>query len=264
MSAKYFQKQIRPDIINGDVSTVIQANGSDLPFSTGDIVFDWQALDLPKGTDAIVNGSIHTYGEDGGPSSKDFYLLFAKSNDGVAPTSLGTTNDVVSGCYELGDILLGVIKFEGNTHGQGIINLDKESIYYYNIGSSSGQSGITVIEGGINPSGITNGSSTQRIYVAGIAGGAHDFSTGVLLNQGSGQANDAGTTLTVDGVDPRKAFRAGDTVYIHDSDTPIGTVASLTANSIVLTSNNVGAIADDDEFMNAAPMTIKLGFRNPR
>tara|TARA_A100001515_G_scaffold26043_2_gene20000 strand:+ start:24 stop:821 length:798 start_codon:yes stop_codon:yes gene_type:complete len=265
MSAKFFQKQIRPDIINGDVSGVIQSNAADKPFSTGDVVFDWQALDLPKGTDAIVNGSIHMYGEDGGPStSKDFYLLIAKSNNGVAPTSLGDTNAAVTGCYELGDILLGVIKFEGNTHGQGIINLNKESIYYYNIGSSSGQSGVTVIETGVNPSGVTRGTSTQRIYVAGIAGGAHDFSTGVLLNDASDVADDSATTLTVDGVDPRKAFRAGDTVYIHDSDTPIGTVASLTANSIVLTSNNVGAIADDDEFMNAAPMTIKLGFRNPR
>ena len=35
-------------------------------------------------------------------------------------------------------------------------------------------------------------------------------------------------------------------------------------NDIILTSNNVGAIATNDEFMNAKPITIKLGFRNPR
>ena len=47
---------------------------------------------------------------------------------------------------------------------------------------------------------------------------------------------------------------------MHDVDTAVGTVASMTATTIVLTSNNVGAIADDDELINANPIKLILGF----
>ena len=261
MAEKYFQKTLRPDVVNGDVSGVINTNASDKVFASGDILFDWQPLDLPKGTDAVVNGSIHMYGVDGGATArKDLFLLFAKSNNGVAPTTLGVTNLGVTGCYELPDILLGSMKFEGNTNGQGIIDVTNGSIYYYGVGSSSGTQGPIVLE----TSGTPGSATTQRVYVAGLAGGSLNFSTGILLNDASHIADDAQTSLPVDGVDPRLAFRVGDTVYIHDVDTPVGTVASLSANAIVLTANNVGAIANNDEFINAQPFTMNLSFRNPR
>ena len=123
---------------------------------------------------------------------------------------------------------------------------------------ASGQGGPVVIEPENNHLG---GQTTNRIYVAALAGGDFNFSTGVLLNDGSDVADDAGTSLTVDGVDPRQAFRPGDVLYIHDVDTPIGTISSLAATTITLTSNNVGAIADDDEFMNASPIRVTLGFQ---
>ena len=256
----YFQKTFRPDIINGDVSNVIQSNKTDLPFAANDLLFDWVAVDVPLGTDAIVDGSVHMYGEDGSAQTNcDFHLIIAKSNDGVAPTSLGTVNVAITGCYELPDILLGMMKFEGDANKVGKLNLQGHggSIYQFNTTGNNGAVGPVVIQPEHNTLG---GATTNRIYVAGIAGGAIDFSTGVLLNDASDVADDAGTSLTVDGVDPRKAFRVGDTVYIHDVDTAIGTVASLGSNNITLTSNNVGAITDDDEFMNAKPITVTLGF----
>jgi hypothetical protein len=100
----------------------------------------------------------------------------------------------------------------------------------------------------------------DKLYIAGFAGGAIDFSTGVLLNDAEDVADGAGTSLTVDGTDPRKCFQVGDTAYIHDVDTAIGTVASMTSTTIVLESNNVGAIANNDEFINANPIRIILGF----
>ena len=109
---------------------------------------------------------------------------------------------------------------------------------------------------------LNNCEGTVKIYVAGIAGGAIDFSTGVLLNDASNVADDAATSLTVDGVDPRRHFRVGDTVHIHDSDTAIGTIASMTNTNITLAANNVGAIADNDEFVNDKPLTITLAFSN--
>jgi len=169
-------------------------------------------------------------------------------------------NAVPTTCFELPDILMARVKVEGTTHGQGVMRVGGHlgNLWDFNRGGGNSRVGPVVIEPELNF--FTDGSTT-RIYVAGLCGAqAFDFSTGVLLNDGSNVANDAGTSLTVDGVDPRKAFRAGDTVYIHDVDTPIGTVASMTDTTIVLTSNNVGAIADDDEFVNERPMTITVGF----
>ena len=258
----YFQKTFRPDIVNGNVATVIQSNKTDLPFGSNDLLFDWHALDIPRGVDGIVDLHAHSYGEDGGTQpGGDFHLLFAKSNNGVAPTSLGTVNAVPSTCFELPDILMARVKVEGTTHGQGVIRVGGHlgNLWDFNRGGGNSRIGPIAIEPEQNSFG---GTDTNRIYVAGLCGAqAFDFSTGVLLNDGSDVADDAGTSLTVDGVDPRKAFRAGDTLYIHDVDTPIGTIATLAENTITLTSNNVGAIANNDEFMNAKPMTFTVGFR---
>ena len=110
----YFQKTFRPDIIDGDVSKVIGnqvPSATDAPFAAGDVLFDWQAIDVPLRTDAIVDGFVHMYGEDGGAAvDDDFFLLIAKSNSGVAPTTLGEEISAVSSCYELPDILMGIMK----------------------------------------------------------------------------------------------------------------------------------------------------------
>jgi len=256
----YFTKTIRPDIINGAVANVIASNKTDNPFTAGDILFDWTAVDVPVRTNAIVDGIIHAYGEDGSNQVVgDIMLLVVQSNSGAAPTSLGTVNAGITGCYELPDILMNVMKFEGGASQAGKLDIGIHgSCYYWNIGSEHGQQGPLVIQPESNT--LPGVSSKTRIWIAGIAGGAFDFSTGVLLNVAENVADDATKGLAVDGVDPRKAFREGDTVYIHDANTAIGTIASLGANTITLTDNNVGAITDDDEFMNASPITIKLSF----
>mgnify|MGYP006408695247 FL=1 len=259
MANQYFQKTFKPDIINGDVSNVIQSNKTDLPFSSSDVLFDWQPLDIPLGTDAIIDALVYMVGEDGGiQPGTDINLLIAKSKSGVAPVSLGSPNSTIAVGSNIPEVLIGVLKIEGDANRQGNLDLAFGTAYYFKSTGANGHVGPVPIEPEQNSLG---GQATNRIYVAAIAGGAFDFSTGVLLNDASDVANDAGTSLTVDGVDPRKSFSVGDTVYIHDVDTPIGTVASLAANTITLTSNNVGAIADDDEFMNATPITVTLSFR---
>ena len=254
----YFQKTFRPDIIDGDVSKVIQSSKADLAFAANDLLFDWIAVDVPLGTDAIVDGFVHMYGEDGGAQTNcDFHLIIAKSNNGVAPTTLGEENIAITGCYELPDILLGMMKFEGDANKVGKLNLQGHggSIYQFNTTGNNGAVGPVVIEPEHNALG---GATTNRIYVAGIAGGAIDFSTGILAD--GAITDNAATSITTKTVDPRKSFRVGDTVYLHDVNTAIGTVASLGSTNITLTSNNVGAITDDDEFMNAKPITVTLGF----
>ena len=255
----YFQKTFRPDIINGAVANVIQSNKTDLPFAAGDVLFDWQSVDVPLGTNAIADGVIHMYGEDGSDQEEgDIILLIAKSNSGAAPTSLGAANAVAGSCYELPDILIGMMKFEGTTNYAGKVNLAGLGSSFYYHTNQNGQAKDIVLDLEQNSLG---GPTTNRIYIAGIAGAAFDFSTGVLKD--TAETSDSATSLTTKTVDPRLAFRVGDTVYIHDVNTAIGTIASMTATNITLNAAIAGGtdIADEDEFMNAQPITVTLGFK---
>jgi hypothetical protein len=152
-----------------------------------------------------------------------------------------------------------MMKFEGDSNKVGKLNLGGHggSIYQFNTTGNNGQVGPVVIEPEHNALG---GATTNRIYVAGIAGGAIDFSTGVLAD--GAVTDNAATSITTKTVDPRKSFRVGDTVYLHDVDTALGTIASMTATNITLNAAIASGtdIADEDEFMNAKPITVTLGF----
>ncbi len=256
-------KTFRPDIINGDVSTVIASNKTDAPFQTGDLLFDWHPIDIPTRANAVVDGIMFSYGEDGAaPVAGDIVLLIAKSNNGVAPTTLGAVNTLPAGgaCPELPDVLMNMLKFEGSSNLQGKIELANYGGAFYSLSGqhASQRDGVWRIEPEVNNFG---GVSTEnRIYVAGIAGGALDFSTGVLVD--GAITSDSATDITVKTVDPRRSFRVGDTVYLHDVDTALGTIASMDGTSVILNAAIAGGtdLADEDELVNAKPLTITLYF----
>ena len=85
---KFFNVDVLPDCIAGDISD--NPGGSDI--TAGDIIFDWKAVDVPKGSCMLRSITATVNGEDGAISGSltDLELLFAKSIDGVAPPSLGT------------------------------------------------------------------------------------------------------------------------------------------------------------------------------
>ena len=58
---KYFNVDVIPDCIAGDVS---DNNGTD-DIGAGDIIFNWTAVDVPKGGSAIVSISAVVNAEDG-------------------------------------------------------------------------------------------------------------------------------------------------------------------------------------------------------
>ena len=153
-----------------------------------------------------------------------------------------------------------MMKFEGDTNRNGNLDLTGHagSIWHWNLASVHGHVAPVVIQPENNALG---GVTTNRIYIAGIAGGAFDFSTGVTVD--GAITSDSATDITVADVDPRKAFRVGDTVYLHDVDTALGTIASMDSTSIILNEAIAGGtnLADDDELQNAQPITITLGFK---
>ena len=258
--SKYFTARVTPDVINGDVSTVIQAQtpaATDAPFASKDILFDWTAFDIPKGAARLVSVAAYIMGENGGEQTDtDVNLVFATAKNGEAPTSLGAVNGPQTAGFDLPDHILGAFKLEGTTEGQGAIQGPAfGNVYINSATSANGATGQTLILEGDPNTGTNVGY--DKIYVAGFAGGAIDFSTGVKPNA---QATTSTATISVDSVDPRKCFQIGDTVYTNTDDTPLGTVKSITSNSIVLNANLAAQVENNEEIVNANPIKLVLGF----
>tara|TARA_R110002074_G_C12309997_1_gene645933 strand:- start:55 stop:822 length:768 start_codon:yes stop_codon:yes gene_type:complete len=251
----YFTVRIAPDIVDGDISKLIAANKTDAPFGNGDLLFDWQPLQVPKGTNKLISISGYMMGEDGGvQTNADIEFLFAKTIDGVAPTTLGEENSAQTACFELPLHIIGQSKVEATASANiGAAFGDTFSSGFQ--GAANGHTVNLVLEG--EPDSGQN-VGYDVIYVAGFVGAAVDFSTGVTSGAVSA---DSATDITVSAVDARACFQKGDIVYVHDQDTALGVVSSVPdATSLILTANNAVAIENTDEIMNATPIKIIFGF----
>jgi len=252
-----FTIRINPDIVDGDISKFIADDKTDAPFGASDLLFDWQALSIPKGACTLQNICVYMLGEDGGvQADRDLYFVFAKKVDGVAPGTLGEENAAMTACFELPLHLIGACKLEATGGGAGhLLGPAFGNVMHTGIAGASGSQLPIVLQGERES---YEGDGFDTIYVACFTGGALDFSTGVL-STGAITADD-NTTVEVDTVDARKCFTKGDTVYVHDVDTALGVVESVASGVITLTTNNVVAVANNDEIINGSPMKLTFGF----
>ena len=251
--SKYFTVTVKPTM---PVATQIQSDKTDLPFAQNDLFWDWHAFDIPKGAAKLIHATLLVRGENASPqTARHFQVYFAKSHSGgTAPSSMGTGNASVDGTGYYNE-LLGGIHFQSDSF---LTNLDYMSMCVTGFGGNTDQIPNMVLEG--EPESGTN-VGYDKLYIAGVGGASNtwDFATGVLAN--GAVTSGASTDITVDGVDARKVFAKGDVIHVHDSDTAIGTVSSIPdATSILIESANGVAIADDDEIVNASPITVILSF----
>ena len=239
------------------VTNQIGTASEDAAFGDQDIVWDWLAIDIPKGTHRLINASMLVQGTHGARQAEvDFQLWFARPVDGVAPPSLGTPNAVVSGTGHRKH-MLGIVDFDASHAGGDCFKFNS----FYSTGTVSRSGAATSSPGLIVTGDPVSGTNVgyDKIYVAGIALGALNFSTNVLLNQAGNQAaTTTTTTLTVDGAHATKVFEVGDVIQAMDL-AAIGTIQSLTTTSITVDLCEAG-LTDDDEILTTSPVKIKLGF----
>ena len=261
---KYFNVDLIPDCIAGDVS---QNNGS-VDVGAGDIIFDWTAVDVPKGGSALVSISAVVNAEDGAYGSGslvDLELMFAKSINGTAPPSLGAINAAQTTGGAMRSHIIGSARLE-STNAFATISKAAFHVVYTNsshaTGNNTASGSNTPIVMDLEPESGTN-VGFDKLYVACFQVAARNYGTGVLLNQSDIDASAAPTnSITVDGTDATKIFSVGDQVYVHDLDTPIpGTLTAVTSTTLTFSeTNSTVDISEDDELLNANPIRIKLGF----
>ena len=246
---KYFTKKVSPII---PVANMIDSDKSDNAFTTHDVLFNWTAFEIPKGSALLRNVTLIVAGLHAARQSEiNIKLIFAKKYNGVAPGDLGTPNNTANGTGWAKNVL-GVMEFDNTDGPQASTDLFSIMQSGYEVaGDTKYGPGDFVIEGE-----EANANGTTTVYVAGITGGALNFSTNCLAD-GAVTLNDS-TDITV-ASNAQKCFDVGDVVLVHDSDTPIGTVSSLPdATSIIIESTNGVAIADGDEIMPQSPVKLIL------
>jgi hypothetical protein len=245
----------------GEIKPTVKSKAA---FAAGDILFDWIAVEIPKGTVKLKDISGYILGTNGAAQAGElFSLIFAKSINNVAPPSIGSPNDTMDKQKSIlaRDYIQGFFNVDMGEQADSV--LDSFVVY-----SLLGKNYSTTTPTAVYPDLILDGELVndnpgyQTIYVAGIAEAVFDFGTGVLVNDADGHDADV-LTIPVDAVDPREIFAVGDVIYASNATTDGTksadmTVQSLGANSIVVDSSP--AIANNFEFGPVNPISLRLGF----
>jgi hypothetical protein len=246
---KYFTVNVKPVL---PVATQIQSNKTDLVFGAGDVMWDWTAFEIPRGAAKLIDIVMIVRGAQ---TVKGMDIFFAKTDpDGVtAPASIGTGNATANGSGYYRNIV-GTVHYNTAAFKQDLDNLTVGSLGH---GATNDQVPATVLQG-VPESGTSIGY--DKLYVAATTSGGSgwNFSTGILAD-GAVTAG-AASNFDVKTVPSARFLEVGDVIHVHDSDTAIGTIKSLTDTNIVLDAVTGVAIADEDEIINASPVELILCF----
>ena len=250
---KYFTVEVKPTIPN-------VAAGQHAVFAQDDLLFDWYAFDIPKGTSKLVSASVEVRpkGDSGSTVNEfDLDLLIAKTHKGSAPPSIGTVNSAAfASSVNLSNHMVAVI-----TNGNfGAFELHSDSTAFSNGLKTNITSAALPFFTGEPDSGANVGY--DRFYMAAIAEGAFDFRSILTINAG----DLTGPVLTVADLDARLHLAVGDTLKATTTaDTAVskdmGVIKSIdSATQITLESAFTTAVVDNDFVYNAAPITFRLHF----
>ena len=245
---KYFTVEVKPTIPN-------VAAGQHTAYQQDDLLFDWYAFDVPKGTSRLISADMEVRPKGDADSTVnefDVDLLFAKTVNGNAPTSLGTVNSANSSVNSSNEII-------------GFISNGSWTAFETHLDSTAFVNGLKTTTTkqfftGEPDSGTNVGY--DRFYMAAIAEGAFDFSSILTINAG----DLTGPVLTVADLDATLHLAVGDTLKATTTaDTTVskdmGVIKSIdSATQITLESAFTTAVVDNDFVYNAAPITFRLHF----
>ena len=272
---KFFNITVKPTILASQLATV---------YTAGDVVFDWYAVDIPKGASKLLGVTAVMRQKHGTAGNEQpFDLVYAKSINKTAPGSLGTGNATVSGTGYYNNVI-GKTTFIAKDYMADILD-NGVTIATASQGGADSDSVDMVLQ--CEPESGTN-VGYDKLYVGMIAQGAFDFTTAAEISQAITIASNTGGLVDADieGTDPRLCFAPGDVIHAAD-DIIIGEIDSIPdANTInfkfngeatasetnytvpadlaaFVTQNGAGTagdLADGDELININPIKIILHF----
>ena len=231
-------------------------------FSDGDILFDWTAFQIPRGSGKLLSATaiIQPKG-DAGATANVFPLELWFADDDR--TTMGTVNAALAdkpnrdiiGCLEMS-----AAGFGGHTMGA-------------NSSVSVCISGPAVDEnhGNQDPIVLTpkvgldaHNAAYHTLYIGGIAKGAFDFTTINRINE-TDAADQSVVTMDGSVMDCTEHFAIGDTLVATDgsdtaNDITLGEVSAVASTQLTFTAATTQAFDEDDFVYVTSPIKIILAF----
>ena len=245
----YFTKTVNCEISG-------TANGQHAAFAAGDILFDWQGFEIPKGGAKLVGVTALIRGKgdaNATPNVFPFSLLF-----GRVGTTLGDANAVAFLTTKITKDIYGSIEVEAADFMGVAVN--NQCLAVATTGGNKASS-IVLTGDPLTPTSDTKGY--DKFYVAGIAQDAFDFTTIMRIDDDDIASSSPGTTLVIDGTSIviGEHVMVGDELIAHD-DAAIGTVASITNATTVELESAIATsvLAADDYVYVKHPITLQLHF----
>jgi hypothetical protein len=228
-------------------------------YANTDVLFDATEIQLPiDGPCVIRNITMIDRDNDDNLPAKDMQLLFLNKNSSIGTvnaTAGGITageavNDVIGFCH---------MRFQTYAAQNDFDNFNIASTADVFLTSSSDDTGASLRNMFSGQIVVKPLAGERSVYVAAVVEGGDSptfaGTTPVTVNDGSNYSADQTPTITVDGADPRDHFVVGDTVR-DASNVIIGVIESMTSTTITFTTNNIGALTDDDVLHTSNSLTL--------
>ena len=272
-----FLATVRPRI-NTAIATAYSAN---------DLLFDWHRFEVPEGEACIKNFNIIMPGTNGDASSAenviDFTFFIARSVNGEAPPSLGTANTATNnaaakiafaGCR---NHLVYTQTVDASLMASAATYTQGYTIFTSATMNTAAATQAAQVANALQPEGVNIGNSKypgnyndstvnpshSSFWIAGITHGAHDFGTGIALNQASNQAavelsTSSETTLITDGTDADDVLSVGDELIAADG-AKIGKVTKIVDANTIKVDHVEEALSNNDEICVRNPIIFNFG-----
>ena len=238
---KYFTIKVQPTIAASK-----QALGA---FTNHDVIFNWTAFEVPRGSNRLVGVTTLIRGTNGVRQEKYLGVHFAKTINGNAPGEIGTIHATAgNGGYQ--NHLIGAVRVDPVDYKDG---LDIMAVATSGHGAGTQQTPAQILEGEL---GSGTRVSHDKIYMT-ATGGAFEFQSTVQVATETATSTSAVVVKTTSAL---INFDKGDVLHDED-DQLIGTVKSVTdATNIVLEENAANVSAVNKDLYNINPLTFILTF----
>jgi len=249
----YYTVKVKP--------TILPSIQHEEAFASGEVLFDWTAFEIPKGSGKLVSATaiIKPKG-DADPTQNDFpfTLLFAPNDD----ISLGTAGAATD--RRPNPNISGMIEFPATSFGPGSM---RSTCIASTSNSTVGGHAPVVIAPDVTES-ATQGY--HKVYVGAVCAGNFTFESINVINDADINSTEVtDVVMAGSGMDVRKHFAVGDVLHAQD-DVLLGTVKSIaaaTTGPITLTSATSGegdatTVANGDTIYDINPITLVFGFED--
>ena len=248
---RYYATQIRPVIPAANIAAH-QAGA----MAANDVLFDWQALKIPRGGGLLTSISYLGVGIDTAADDMGLKFIFAKNNN----VSLGASHAQPLGLVER-DQIIGAVDVS-KTDDLANLNIGPDANHRFYQNNLANPHNPIFIGDYANDFDTTTNPGFVTIYVAVCVLEANNFSIGITLDQAGNQAaTTTETTLTVADVDATSILRVGDTLVASNDGAVIGNVTSVDSTTSIKVDKVAEALEDDDELFVTNPLIFNFGFQ---